>query len=61
MLLTPFEEGIDAHIPAQPTVERKNGLVATVSTLALNVASRSSLRGLGHRPPRISTIYGVYS
>ena len=45
VLLTPFEEGIDAHIPAQPMVERKNGLVATVSTLALNVASRTSLNG----------------
>ena len=26
VLLTAFEEGIDAHIPAQPMVERKNGL-----------------------------------
>ena len=49
VLLTPFEEGIDAHIPAQPMVERKNGLVATVSALALNVASRSSLNGLFHQ------------
>ena len=49
MLLTPFEEGIDPHIPAQPMVERKNGWVATVSTLALKVASRSSLNGLFHQ------------
>jgi len=49
VLLTPFEEGIDPHIPAQPMVERKNGWVATVSTLALNVASRSSLNGLFHQ------------